>query len=375
MSVSILGLATASPDHAFAQDDALAMARARCGPDQRTQRLLPALYRRTQVQSRGGVALATEDADPWSFYPVPQDQADCGPTTGQRMQRYASEAPPLAHDAAAAALDDAGLAASGVTHLITVSCTGFFAPGLDASLIESLGLNRTVSRTHIGFMGCHGSYNAMQVARQIAIADASARVLVCAVELCSLHFSYGPDPQRLVANALFGDGAAALVISQPDHRTEAKQGGSLELLDTASILLPDSSHAMSWIIGDHGFEMTLSPQVPDLIHQHLHPWLASFLARHGVNLTSIAQWAIHPGGPRVVESVLAALDLPARYAADSRAILSAMGNMSSVTTLFILENMRQRQAGGLCVALGFGPGLVAETMLLRFPDPTEQSPT
>jgi predicted naringenin-chalcone synthase len=282
---------------------------------------------------------------------------DRGPTTGQRMQHFAALAPPLAIRAARDALGRSGLAARDLTHLVTVSCTGLLAPGLDGSLIRGLGLDPTLERTHVAFMGCHGALNGLRAARAFTEADAGARVLLCAVELCSLHLYYSWNPQAIVANSLFADGAAAVVgagFAEP---------AAWRVAATASCLIPDSAEAMSWTIGDHGFEMTLSRRVPVLVAKHLRPWLEAWLEGQGVSLAGVASWAIHPGGPRILDAVEDALGLPRAATADSRAVLAECGNMSSPTVLFVLERLRARQAPLPCVALAFGPGLVVEATL------------
>ena len=203
---------------------------------------------------------------------------ETGPTTGQRMQHYAELAPPLAVAAAADAMRRSGLDATDLTHLITVSCTGFIAPGLDVALIRGLELRPTIQRTHVGYMGCHGALNGLRVARAFTAAEPEARVLLCAVELCSLHYHYGwRNPGKVIANALFSDGAAA-VIGVP---LAAAPANAWRVAATGSCLIPDSADAMTWTIGDHGFVMTLSKRVPGLIAEHLRPWLESWLAEQG----------------------------------------------------------------------------------------------
>ncbi len=277
------------------------------------------------------------------------------------MRHYAELAPPLAVQAAAAALGPSGVRAGDLTHLVTVSCTGFVAPGVDVALIRSLGLPPTVQRTHIGFMGCHGALNGLRVARAFAAAEPDARVLLCAVELCTLHYHYGWDAQKVIANALFADGAAA-VVGVP---AGAAPPGAWRVEATGSCLVPDSADAMSWTVGDHGFEMTLARQVPRLIAVHLRPWLEAWLARHGAALDAVGSWAVHPGGPRILDAVEEGLGLPRAALEPSRAVLRDHGNMSSPTVLFILDRLRAARAPRPCVALGFGPGLVAEAALLR----------
>jgi prepilin-type processing-associated H-X9-DG protein len=189
-------------------------------------------------------------------------------------------------------------------------------------------------------------------------------VLVCCVELCSLHFAYGWDAGRLVANALFADGAAAAVVG-PSSAARGGDGDSLFLRDSASFLLPGCPEAMTWRIGDHGFSMTLSPGVPKLIREHLGDWCRDWLARHDLTPEKIGGWAIHPGGPKILEAVAGALALPDDILVHSRAILSQHGNMSSATVLFILNRMSRQSPRRPIVAIGLGPGLMAEGMLFE----------
>ncbi len=240
---------------------------------------------------------------------------------------------------------------------MTVSCTGFAAPGFDLGLIQSLELRPTVERTHVGFMGCHGALNGLRVARAYADADPAARVLLCAMELCSIHYHYAWNPKRLVGNALFADGAAALVGMAGAADWCASAAGSC--------LFPRSAHAMTWSIGDHGFDMTLSAKVPGLIADNLRPWLEQWLRGLGLVIADVGSWAVHPGGPRIVSAVESALDIGGTQTQVSREVLAQFGNMSSPTVLFILQRLREAGAPRPCVAIGFGPGLVAEAALFR----------
>jgi predicted naringenin-chalcone synthase len=286
---------------------------------------------------------------------------DWGPTTGQRMRQYAQGAGPLALAAAGRALAAAGLAPAAVTHLVTVSCTGFQAPGVDVELIRGLGLPAGTERTHVGYMGCHGALNGLRVARALTGSDPAARVLLCAVELCSLHYHYQWDPPKVIANALFADGAAAVV------GTGAAAGTSplWRLTASGSCVFPDSADAMTWTVGDHGFAMTLSRHVPGVIARHLRPWLAGWLDRHGLALAEVGSWAVHPGGPKILDAVEEALGLSREATRAAREVFAEHGNMSSPTVLFILDRLRARGEGRPCVALGFGPGLAVEAALLH----------
>jgi len=335
-----------------------------------------ALFRRANIQARhfalppdvlSDLVEGTTHTDS-PFVPRPGSDQD-GPSTGQRMKAYSQLAPELALRAARIALEEAGVAPETVAHLITVSCTGFAAPGVDLALIEGLNLPRQVQRLHVGFMGCHGAVNALRTARGLAAVeeDPQARLLTVAVELCSIHFRSRPDPRSVVANALFADGAAAVVGRGERHATAASlpTGSGYRVVDGGAMLFPGTAEAMTWTIGDHGYEMTLDPRVPEWIGAHLRPWLEPWLARRGLGLESIGSWAVHPGGPRVLDATAEALGLPSEALAVSRQTLAELGNLSSPTILFLLERLRRRSAPRPVLALGFGPGLAAEVLLLE----------
>jgi predicted naringenin-chalcone synthase len=359
--VSIRGLGTAQPSQAIEQDRAAETAEAFVYGDEKQKRAVPTLFRRTRVRRRGSVLLDSGNGHgpQQSFYLPAASLADRGPTTAIRMQRYATDSVPLAVAAARRAFEAANTSPKQITHMVNVSCTGFFSPGIDVALIKQLGLLPTIGRVQVGFMGCHGVLNGLRLVRAFIEADPAAQVLLCAVELCSLHYQYGATPDQLVANALFADGAAALVAAAAQRTDDHWQ-----IAATASMLLPDSEEAMTWRIGNHGFEMTLSARVPELISRYVRPWLETWLKAEGLSLAAIGSWAIHPGGPRIIESVAAALDLPAGATAASAQILGECGNMSSPSVLFVLDRLQQLNARRPCVALAFGPGLVAEAALL-----------
>jgi predicted naringenin-chalcone synthase len=367
MTLAILSMGTAQPSATITQTDALGIARSLCCRTEEQATWLPTLYGQTGIDTRRlvlgeDVVRDILEGTRYSGSPfLPRDTPDDrGPTTGERMDHYAELAPPLAVRAAGLALAHSGLRARELTHLVTVSCTGFFAPGVDLALIGELGLAPTVQRTHVGYMGCHGAINGLRVARAFA-AEPQARVLLCAVELCSLHYHYGWNPQKVVANALFADGAAA-VLGVP---VGAAPAGTWQVVATGSCLVPGSAEAMSWTVGDHGFEMALSKRVPGLIATHLRPWLEDWLAGEGVSLAGVGSWAVHPGGPRILGAVEEGLCLPRGALDASRAVLRECGNMSSPTVLFILDRLRAAGAARPCVLLAFGPGLVAEAALVR----------
>jgi predicted naringenin-chalcone synthase len=366
MAIVIRGLGTAIPDNSISQSDAASMAVGLCCSTAQQTRLLPALYRRTGVRNRHCVVLesSTNGKPAWqNFYQDAQDENDAGPSTSLRMDRYEVEAGRLACAAAVKAFASSGLDPSEVTHLITVSCSGFSAPGFDISLMNDLPLNPGVERTHIGFMGCHGALNGLRVARAFVKADPDAVVLLCAVELCSLHQQYGWNPEQVVANALFADGAAAVLLTADGAENDSAD--IRRLLGNGSYLLPDSTDLMTWRIRNNGFEMTLSPKLPALIQSNLRDWLEGWLADFGLRPEDIPSWAIHPGGPRVLSTTADALALTASQLQPSREVLAEYGNMSSPTVLFILDRLADQNVSGPCVLLGFGPGITIEAALLH----------
>ncbi len=362
MSLAILGMGKAQPVYSITQDAAAAFARALSCRTERQGKLLEKLYKKARIHKRGSVLLQAQSEQGFSqdFFLPSRKSSGRGPTTQDRMERYAREAAPLALAASKQALRASHLPAAAISHLITVSCTGFAAPGVDIALINGLGLQRSVGRMQVGFMGCHGVINGLRIAAALGKADPKARVLLCAVELCSLHFSYGWDPGKIVANSLFADGAAALVAA-PE-----KKGNETDwcVKATGSFIFPESQDAMSWQIGNYGFEMMLSPRVPTLIAEQLRPQVEKWLTSQRVSLADIRSWAIHPGGPRLIDQVAASLDLPEKRLTASRSILAQCGNMSSPTILFIIDRLRRTKAQRPCLALGFGPGLALEMALL-----------
>jgi len=330
------------------------------------ERGISALYRMSTVQRRGSVLLQrdalSQVASPLdqSFYPQAESPEERGPTTGQRNQRFACEAVPLAQRASEEALVKGNISPQEITHLIVVTCTGFQSPGLDVQLIERLGLPAQTERVQVGFMGCHAAINALRVARGLIAADPLSNVLVVCVELCTLHYQYGWETDRVVSNAIFADGAAAMVISNAESDRSLPQ-----VVATGSILIADSQDAMSWQIGDHGFEMTLSAEVPGIIQAELKAFLIPWLARHGLVTNDIAGWAVHPGGPRILRSVQASLQLSDDDLAASRRVLANHGNMSSPTMIFILDQFMKDRRDRPWLMLGFGPGLEVEVALIH----------
>lgn len=276
------------------------------------------------------------------------------PDMTARMQKFERHAPELAQ----AAVDRLQLGAERdrITHLLVTCCTGFSAPGLDLELIERCGLSSTVERTMIGFMGCYAAINALKLANHIVRSEASARVLIVNIELCTLHLKETDDLEKVLSFYLFGDGCAASVVSAEPIGTA---------LDSfQSVLVPDTRELITWTIRETGFDMVLSGRVPAVIHDGLRQHQADILA--GASAESIDLWAVHPGGRTVLDAVERAFSLAPARLAQSREVLRRYGNMSSATVMFVIERMLRSDARGRTgCAMSFGPGLIAETMLFR----------
>lgn len=304
------------------------------------------LFRR--MTARNGIAhrytvLAGEDCrlEQGSFY-----NSGHSPGTGERMRRYAEAAPELALKAIA------GLPSIvGVTHLVVASCTGFIAPGLDQVIARRLGLSADVERVMIGFMGCYAGVTALRTAGHIIRSQPRARVLVVAAELCTLHMQETGDLESLLGQGQFADGAAAALVTS--------EGEGLALGTSISLTLDDSAGLITWTIGDTGFAMELSGEVPGRIADAL----ADPAVQAAIAPDPIAAWAVHPGGRSILDAVERGFALPPEKLTASRAVLHDYGNMSSATVLFVLQKLLAEQpASG--IALAFGPGLALEG--LRF---------
>jgi alkylresorcinol/alkylpyrone synthase len=365
MNIDLLSVGVALPAHQYTQEASLALATRVCCSDERQRRFAKVPYQHSGVHTRHGV-LPLEEADRWArggdSY-SDDGSRNRGPSTEVRMQFYREHALPLAEAAAQQALYDAACRPGDISHVVTASCTGFTAPGVDLGLIERLELAPTTQRVHVGYMGCHGAINALRVAHGLACADPINRILVCAVELCTIHYAFEWSQERMLGNALFADGAGAVVLGA-DASSGSESSRHWRLAATGSCVFPETSGAMTWSIGDFGFEMTLSSSLPKLIEANLGPWLRSWLDKQGLGVSDINSWAVHPGGPRIVEAVESAMGLRREQTAVSHDTLAKYGNMSSATVLFILRALLEAKAEPPCVMLGFGPGLVAEAALL-----------
>ncbi|MEB0004858.1 MULTISPECIES: type III polyketide synthase [Cryobacterium] len=422
MSVTLRALQTVVPSTVLIQEQVRDVFAAQPGLSRLGKRLVTASFNLSGIERRHTVieelTLDSEKPDPQFFDAATQTLLV--PSTRVRNELYITEATKLFVEAGRRALAACpGIEAADVTHVVTVSCTGFYAPGPDYMLVRELGLKPTTQRYHLGFMGCYASMPALRTAKQFVEADPNAVVLVVSAELCSLHLRTSDDPDTIVASSLFSDGAAAGIVSS---RAPAPGENALSLDLFETVITPVGEGDMAWKIGDEGFEMVLSSYVPHIIDEHIEgalaplfakdPGLAAAVAALGETMpieefasevaelaevaevasggsvatltapavvvaaaeaaraplsTAIAHWAIHPGGRSILDKTEAKLGLSEAQLVPSRETLRSYGNMSSATILFVLKAILDAQdtADGerLC-AMAFGPGLTVESGLM-----------
>ncbi len=295
--------------------------------------------------------------------PVVEDIS--GWSTGARMRRYLQEALPLGKEAVTAALADAGVAPEEVGQLTVISCTGYATPGLDIRIAADLGMAADVQRLVVGHMGCYAAIPGLGAAADHVISRGRPAVALCC-ELTSLHMqAFDGDRGQLVSHALFGDAASAVVL-QPSTRDGEPPG--LQVLDVAAVTDPTTADLMTWDVTDLGFRMGLSPEVPRVLARHVRGAVEGLLARNGLTVGDVDGWAVHPGGPRILDTVAEQLALPDDALDASRAVLAHYGNCSSSTVLLVVAALRAAghpAPGRTAVAMAFGPGLTLYTALLR----------
>ena len=372
MPVTLRSLEVAVPDTVLHQDQVREVFASQPGMSRLATRLVGAAFDSSGIERRHSavtemdLSADVEDSQTPQFFDATTRQI-LNPTTGARNELYVQEASRLYVDAAVAAMASAdGIDKTDVTHVITVSCTGFFSPGPDYLIVRGLDLDPAVQRYHLGFMGCYAAFPAMRQAKTICDANPDAVVLVVSVELCSIHVRVSDDPDTILGSSLFGDGAAAAVITGRDH----DGGRALQLDHFETVLTPVGEEAMAWNIGDNGFEMVLGTYVPKIIDAHIVDALAPLLA-HDESLTDrqfrdIEHWAIHPGGRSILDKVEAKLELDPAQLGPSRDVLRRYGNMSSATVMFVLKTILDdpdSEAGERVCSMAFGPGLTVETGL------------
>lgn len=364
MKSYLCAIGTANPPHALPQQQIANFMAEALQLDAPETRKLNALYRVSGIEQRHSVLPDYgRSHGEFEFFPNTPHLSP-SPTVGDRMRVFQNEALPLSVAAAQDCLQQLPyFSPDQVTHLITVSCTGMYAPGLDIELVRELSLSTQVQRTCIYFMGCYAAINALKAADYICRSTPTARVLIVCTELCTLHFQNRPEQDHLVSNALFADGAAAVLLSP-----EPLSGFSLQIDAFHCDLAPAGEKEMAWHINDFGFEMTLSSYVPALVKQGIGQLTKTLLQKLNVQFSEIDLFAIHPGGRKILEVIEQALDISTHQNRFAYQVLRQYGNMSSATVLFVLRALWQEaqnaKQGAPVLSFAFGPGLTLESMLL-----------
>jgi len=363
----IHAIGTAVPPHQIPQAAHCEILKNANGMSREEKLLLQRIYSRSGISKRHSVlAEFAQDDQPGNFIFHPAGHVPETPVS-RRMDLYENYAPGLCAAAAVDCLRQLpSLEISRITHLVTFSCTGMYAPGIDMQLVEMLGLARSVERTCINFMGCYAAINALKTARHICRSQPGAVVLVAGVELCSIHFRKSTRQDHVVANAIFGDGAAACILSAPDLRDDPDTP-ALRVLDFYAEFEPAGKEEMAWRIGDQGFDLRLSSYVPSLIQENIRALAERFFQRAGLKQDDIDLYAIHPGGMKILEACELALGISKEQNRISYDVLKEYGNMSAVTVLFVLrahlDKLSQQDKGKKMLACAFGPGLTMESMI------------
>ncbi len=364
MSIWIQHLETMTPEKVYSQEYASKKMQ-EWTDDERQRRMVRALYRKSAIDKRHSVISSFDNNLPGDFFPLGSDGKRRELSTAERNKIYSRESQHLSVKLARQTINNCpGLEPSEVTHVITVSCTGFCNPGPDYHIVNELGLSHATQRYSLGFMGCYAAFPGLRMAKQFCEADPEAVVLVICLELCTLHLQIHGGEDSMLANSLFADGAAAAIVSA---RTPGEDQSCYQLGEFHSSLIPSGKDAMAWTIGDLGFDIALSSYVPKIIGAKIRDAVQPLLVSGQLELQDISRWAVHPGGKAIVDKVAESLGLEEHQVAASRKILRQYGNMSSATVLFVLQDIMQ-QDGPLqedVCAMAFGPGLTVEMGLLQ----------
>ncbi|MGV2951005.1 type III polyketide synthase [Glutamicibacter sp. AGC46] len=366
MSVKIRTIQTAVPATTLAQEEIRDVFASQPNLSRLGERLIATSFNSAAINTRYSCVDEFDLSLPEPETPLFYDRVEgrlLSPSTAERNGIYAKQASMLFTNAAKKALDAcADLAPEDITHVITVSCTGFYNPGPDYQIVRALGLAPSTVRHHLGFMGCYAAFPALRAARAFCLADPQATVLVVCAELCTLHVHSSNDPDTIMGSAIFADGAAAVIVS-------AQGSGLLQMDGFETVLTPVGEEAMAWNIGDHGFEMVLGTYVPHIIDEHITGALQPLLAKDAdpeLSVDRIQHWGLHPGGRAILDRVQNRLGLDDQQLVPARAILDRYGNMSSATVLFVLKEILEAAAtdeGERVCSMAFGPGLTVESGL------------
>lgn len=352
----IISIGTAVPAYKHAQKDILLFMQQAFASDALENRKLSFLYSQSGIETRYSVIPDySQPQSDWTFYPH-NNKLEPFPNLEQRMTWYNRYAPQLSVDAIRECIHE-NCHSSDITHLITVSCTGMSAPGLDLMVMELLDLPKTIYRSSVNFMGCYAAIHALKMADAICKTEHDAKVIIVCTELCTLHFQKNPSPDNITSTLLFADGSSAALVV---HDSRPQPG--LQLHSFYSEVVPKGKRDMAWELSSSGFLMTLSGYIPDLIREDFDNLVSRALTHAALTKQDISHWCIHPGGKRIVDTIRHSLDLPDGVLNHSYDVLKNYGNMSSATILFVLQHLMKKNKGKIFGA-AFGPGLTMETFI------------
>jgi predicted naringenin-chalcone synthase len=356
--IAITGIGIGLPIHSQSQTELLSFLNTHLSLTPVEKRRLKAVYLSSGIQDRFSVIPDLKQLIKL-FTLENETTKQQGLNTKERMSLYQEHALPLATKAINDCLQTS---TAHITHLITVSCTGMYAPGLDIDIIHHLNLSLSTHRLCINFMGCYGVFNALKTAESICKANEQASVLIVSVEMCSLHLQGLQSIDHLISSAIFSDGAGALLV-----QCNAKKKRFV-INDFYCDLMPQGKKDMTWDIGNHGFDIILSSYVPELIHSGIHSFVEKLFLNTDLHFNQCQHYAIHPGGKKILEACESALQLNKQDLLPSYQVLSQYGNMSSATIIFVLKKiwntLTKEQSGEKIFSCAFGPGLTLESMLL-----------
>ncbi|MDP4116175.1 MAG: type III polyketide synthase [Bacteroidota bacterium] len=357
----IVDIQTASPPYKVSQKKAAEELKKRMAVAPITARLIDMASSQSDIESRYLVIPDGNDEVKEKFYSV--DGNYIVPGTKQRMVEYERWSKKLVIEAVEKIFANNSIKPSEISKIVTISCTGFFAPGLDYFIMEHFKIPKTAKRLNIGFMGCAASLIGLNSAMEsLSSDDETVNILMVSVELCSLHLQTEPTRDNILANMIFSDGCAAALLS--DNLLNAK----LKIVDAKSILFENSAEFMGWKIGNSGFEMILSSELPKIILESAVPACMKMIEDWGLKKEDIKYWALHPGGRAILDSLKKGLNLTEDEMLASRTVLKNYGNMSSASILFVLKHIMQNgkiDKDDYICAIAFGPGLTMETALLK----------
>ena len=353
----IISIATALPAFCHRQNEIINLMAKVYGLEATEKRKLSFLYNHCGIETRYSViddySLPGEE---WDF--IPQQVGECFPSLEKRMEIFDKEALALSLTAINKCIEGF-IDPKSITHLITVSCTGMSAPGLDLQIAEAMELSPNLFRTSVNFMGCYAAIHALKLAKMICDTTPDANVVIADTELCTLHFQKEYTPDNAASSLLFADGSAAVLVSN-----NIKTQNSISLKGFYSQVSFKGKNAMSWELSSKGFLMKLSGYVPQLIEEDINTLVNASLAHHKTDKKDISHWCIHPGGKKILQVIEQKLGLQKEDMCYSKTVLEKYGNMSSPTILFVLKDMMQNmQKGANVFGVAFGPGLTMETFL------------